>query len=53
MAQIRPHDDTQEAMKKLENLDEIIVKQHLMNFGVKGRFIKFALRALFMKLIYH
>ncbi|CAG2192817.1 unnamed protein product [Mytilus edulis] len=35
MAQIRPHDDTVDAMKRLENLDEIIVKQHLMNFGVK------------------
>ncbi|CAC5367627.1 unnamed protein product [Mytilus coruscus] len=37
MAQIRPHDSTQEAMKRLGDLDEIIVKQHLMNFGVKGR----------------
>ncbi|XP_063406455.1 phospholipid scramblase 1-like [Mytilus trossulus] len=36
MAQIRPHDDTDDAMKRLGNLDEIIVKQHLMNFDVKG-----------------
>lgn len=45
MAQIRPHDDTVEAMKRLGNLDEIIVKQHLMNFDVKGRLFRFALTA--------
>lgn len=36
MAQVRLHDETVKWMAKFHDLDEIIVKQHLSNFTVKG-----------------
>ncbi|XP_071141340.1 phospholipid scramblase 1-like [Mytilus edulis] len=36
MAQVRLHDETVKWMAKFDDLDEIIVKQHLSNFAVRG-----------------
>ncbi|VDI40000.1 Hypothetical predicted protein [Mytilus galloprovincialis] len=36
MAQVRLHGETVKWMAKFDDLDEIIVKQHLLNFTIRG-----------------
>lgn len=51
MAQVRLHEETVKWMAKFDDLDEIIVKQHLLNFTVGGKFLIFLFFSKLLKII--